>query len=128
MLYLCPRMRVFAYILLLGFILQSCSKQLIYTDYLVNKDFIANVLCVNKNAPGKQCEGKCHLKKQLDQDTKQQEGNSPKSKIAAEVVFLSPESIMLEITAIQIAKPYFYYQSRTTNSHTNSVFQPPCAA
>ncbi len=126
--YLCTRMRIFAYILLLGFILQTCSKQLIYTDYLVNKDFIASVLCINKNSPEKHCEGKCHLKKQLDQDTKQQEGTGQKSKVAGEVVFLSPESIVLEVTAIQIATPYFYYLSRTTNSHTNSVFQPPCAA
>ena len=124
--YLCTRMRIFAYILLLGFILQSCSKQLIYTDYLVNKDFIASVLCINKNAPEKHCEGKCHLKKQLDQDTKQQEGGSSKSKITMELAFVAPESIVMEITSIQVASQYFYFQSRMLKSYTNSIFQPPC--
>ena len=43
-------------------------------NYSVNKDYIAKVLCVNKDKPRMHCNGKCHLKKQLDKEEKR--GNS----------------------------------------------------
>ena len=36
-----------------------------YLEYAINKDFIANVLCINKDKPALKCNGKCHLKKEL---------------------------------------------------------------
>jgi hypothetical protein len=36
-----------------------------YLEYTINKDFIAKVLCINKDKPELKCNGKCHLTKQL---------------------------------------------------------------
>ena len=33
--------------------------------YLLNYDYIVNVLCINKEKPELQCNGKCYLKKEL---------------------------------------------------------------
>ncbi len=125
MLYLCHMMRILSVVLLLGVLLQTCSKQLIYTDYLVNKDFVASVLCVNKDVPENHCEGKCHLKKQLDQDTQQQEGSKQKSKSGSEVVFLAAQSVVL--TALTpIATPhYFNHRVISSNVILDAVFHPP---
>jgi len=123
--YLCRHMRIFAYFLLLGVLLQTCSKQLIYTDYLVNKEFIAKVLCVNKDVPQKQCNGKCHLKKQLDQDTKQQEGENQKSKSGMEVVYLSPEKLVFEMTPLLVTNHYFFYQQNINEPFPVAIFHPP---
>lgn len=44
-------------------------------SYQINRSYIASELCVNQDKPELQCNGKCHLKKQLaavneeDQDT-----------------------------------------------------------
>lgn len=35
-------------------------------DYAINYEYISKVLCVNKDAPEKKCNGKCHLKKKLN--------------------------------------------------------------
>jgi uncharacterized iron-regulated protein len=35
-------------------------------NYEVNKDYISKVLCENKEKKAMHCEGKCHLKKELD--------------------------------------------------------------
>jgi hypothetical protein len=123
--YLCRCMRIFAYILILGVFLQTCSKQLIYSDYLMNKEYISKVLCVNKNSPEKHCNGKCHLKKQLDQDTRQQEGDSQKVKAGTEVVYISPQELKLEIPAITVSEHFFFYQKRTAEKEPSSVFHPP---
>jgi len=47
-------------------------------DYLVNKDYIAKNLCVNKDKPKSCCKGKCHMVKQL-QKTNQNSEKDPKN-------------------------------------------------
>ena len=47
-------------------------------DYLVNKDYIAKNLCVNKDNPKSCCKGKCHMVKQL-QKTNQNPEKDPKN-------------------------------------------------
>ncbi len=37
-----------------------------YMEYLLNQDYIAEFLCINKDKPKLQCNGKCHLAKQLE--------------------------------------------------------------
>lgn len=36
-----------------------------YVEYILNKDYIANYLCINKDNPSNCCEGKCYLEKQI---------------------------------------------------------------
>src|SRR6056297_976397 len=45
-------------------------------EYVVNYDYIANVLCENKDKPQLQCNGKCYLAKQLAKET-EDDGNNP---------------------------------------------------
>ncbi len=47
-------------------------------DYLVNKEYIAKNLCVNKDKPRSCCKGKCHMVKQL-QKTNQKSEKDPKN-------------------------------------------------
>jgi hypothetical protein len=46
--------------------------------YLINKDYIAKNLCINKDKPKSCCKGKCHLVKQL-QKTNKNQGTDPKN-------------------------------------------------
>ena len=54
-------------------ILQSGNRSILYFNYLANKDFITANFCENINKPKLSCEGKCHLKKQLDKETEREE-------------------------------------------------------
>ncbi len=36
-----------------------------FLEYIIDYDYIVEVLCINKEEPELQCNGKCHLKKQL---------------------------------------------------------------
>lgn len=40
---------------------------MIQVNYIVNKDFYASVLCVQKEVKNNTCQGQCHLKKELEQ-------------------------------------------------------------
>lgn len=50
-----------------------------YIEYGLNKDYIAKVLCINKDKPTIECDGKCHLTKQLinANDSNESEDNLP---------------------------------------------------
>ena len=41
-----------------------------FVEYAINKDYIVEFLCINKEKPEMQCNGKCHLYKEVE---KQQE-------------------------------------------------------
>ena len=42
-----------------------------FLEYMINKDYIAEFLCINKDKPEMACGGKCHLMKELEKDQKE---------------------------------------------------------
>lgn len=65
------------YMLILILSVQSTGNIIIILHYKFNQDFFAEI-CENKDKPEMECNGKCHLKKQLKQ---QEENESEKKKI-----------------------------------------------
>ena len=59
-----------------------------YVEYWANQDFIADVLCINKDKPQMQCNGQCHLSAQLEKATDSEESdaqNTPSTRSIAEL-------------------------------------------
>ena len=52
--------------ILVLFLASWLKPYLPYIDYAFNKDYIAKNLCENKEKPKLKCEGKCHLKKEVE--------------------------------------------------------------
>ena len=52
-------------ILIVCFFGSQISKLSIYVNFKLNQDFIAEVLCINKDKPVSNCNGNCYLSKQL---------------------------------------------------------------
>ena len=42
-----------------------------FIEFGLNKDYIAEFLCINKDKPEMACGGKCHLMKQLEEQNKE---------------------------------------------------------
>lgn len=47
-----------------------------YVEYMLNQDYIAEFLCINKDKPKLQCHGKCHLAKQLSKQNENENSNT----------------------------------------------------
>ncbi len=61
---------------LLSFIVVYISIPVIpVIDYLLNRDYIAKNLCINKDKPKSCCKGKCHLVKQLNKTNNSNEND-----------------------------------------------------
>lgn len=114
------------FILGLAILLQTFGKSIVCLDYALNKEYIARVLCINKNKPEKNCNGKCHLKKQLkEQDKKEQSPvNSAREKV--EIKLFSDFKKLIEqplfVTTIKHNSPFF---SSKSSIHLPVIFHPP---
>ncbi|GAB4047406.1 hypothetical protein [Spirosoma litoris] len=88
-------MRTFVlYILLFATLLPMVSPWGIIAHYQLNKEYIARVLCENRDKPQLHCDGKCYLAKQLktqqekqDKETTERVQNSPVMQLFCQVSF-----------------------------------------
>lgn len=60
--------------------LPSLTKIGILIDFKINQDFIAEVLCINREKPMTMCNGKCYLSEQLKKAEEQEEKQAPTNK------------------------------------------------
>ncbi len=72
---------IIIYITISALTIQILIPILPYLEYWINKDYISEVLCVNKDNPETKCNGMCHLKKQISRvlETNKNEENKTKS-------------------------------------------------
>jgi len=121
---------ILSFILLTAIMLQVLGKFIILVDYSINKNYIANVLCVNKNKPKMQCNGKCHLKKQLKkEDAKEQSPANPFKEIKDLPLYLGNSSSInpLKNIVCKTEASTFRYSFHFSTQHLQDVFHPPCA-
>lgn len=64
-------------------LIQTFSKQFVVLQFQLNQAEIAKTLCVKKEVKGNACQGKCHLKKELNKldSTEKNQGSSKKMSI-----------------------------------------------
>ncbi len=99
-----------------------------YIEYAVFKDYIAKNLCVNRDKPKSCCQGKCHLKKQIE---KSAEASDTEEKSSARKI-LSQEVQAFLISPVSIPKtteinlPYWTsIEIIHTTQVVSSIFVPP---
>ena len=56
--------------------MQFFGSVTIIVNYVINKEYISRVLCINRHKPKMRCNGKCHLMKQLQKETKKEKSPS----------------------------------------------------
>lgn len=120
---------IFSILLLVLFFGYTFSGILTYADYYVNKEYIAEVLCVNKDKPDMHCEGNCFLGKQLEKENNEQSPVNTSHKSVNEIQLFSavvPDfSFLYSATAHETERINFYLFP-VTDKHITSIFRPPC--
>jgi hypothetical protein len=109
--------------------LQPFSKVYIYASFKINQDKIAKTLCVKKEIKNNCCQGKCHLKKQLDEADKQEQKQTPQNlKEKVEVLFCQTQ------TPFDYLKVTLFNENQTLGSYVcdfysssfiTDIFRPP---
>lgn len=100
-------------------------------EYVINYEYIAKVLCINKDKPEMQCNGKCHLIKELAKTSEKELPLTPTKKhvvTETEVLFYQElESFALDgffnESRLHITSNYFNFYQLIKSS---GIFHPPC--
>jgi len=99
-----------------------------FVEYVINYDYIAKVLCINKDKPELSCNGKCQLMKKLAQqeqdDYNSLEINMEEYPIGFVSVLQLNNSFITTLQKVNnyaFAKEYSYL-------HLKSVFHPPAVS
>ena len=98
-----------------------------YIEYEVNKAYIAANLCENQDQPELQCNGSCHLKKQIK---KQAEEKSDPAQVlidADKFPVSTPAIISPAISAPQVLRTFPPYTTFLRGRTLSEVFHPPIA-
>tara|TARA_B100000678_G_scaffold92423_1_gene77164 strand:- start:41816 stop:42130 length:315 start_codon:yes stop_codon:yes gene_type:complete len=98
-------------------------------EYLANYDYIAKVLCINKDQPELHCNGKCYLMKQLAKGVAQK-SNPQKTeshlKIEIPVLYFAEEfrvEFFQPLASLQ--QPEETYDNLYTSTYTFELLRPP---
>ncbi len=105
----------------------SLAMPLVYVDYQIRKDYIAKVLCINKDEPVLECEGKCYLKKQLTKAQKQttSENEAAPQKFGLSFFFVDFVSVTFGSIAYFSKAEFPLFNQDLVISNTFQVFHPP---
>lgn len=99
-------------------------------EYVVFYDYIKNELCVNKEKPELECNGKCHLKKGMakaagSENTKEKHRFSVIDNhisVYQEMLFSQNQLLFLQSISKKI---FFFYRIDYTFSFSYFIFRPP---
>ncbi|MBO9150644.1 hypothetical protein ACFOTA_00370 [Chitinophaga sp. GCM10012297] len=117
---------LFVITVLAGLMLQTFGKGLVLAEFMLNQDYIARVLCINKAKPKLACNGQCQLMKKMEQETKkEQSGNAVKDKY--EVIFSETAASFNFTPAVTAVKLYSAGTGYIPARPLYAVFHPPRA-
>lgn len=119
--------RFITYLFLGAFLLHAASRIVVYFNFWFNQDFIAENLCENREKPQLECNGMCHLKKELNKDDERKQQDN---KQQVEVMLFIPSESSYEIEKtefflIERQRNYSSVLSQKTIEFHSSVFHPP---
>lgn len=117
---------LFVIVTLTGLLLQTFGKELVLAQFMLNRDYIANVLCINKARPQLACHGQCQLMKEMTKETKkEQNGNAVKDKYE---VVLSEITTTFHLTPyVAVNELFTAYAGGMHRDPLHAVFHPPRA-
>nr|WP_237421255.1 hypothetical protein [Flavobacterium sp. Sd200] len=98
-------------------------------EYILNYEYIAKELCVNKEKPAMHCNGKCHLMKELAKKAADENPSSEKKGTTLQYEVLAiveqPLSIPFSLTTIYNVSPANTYKNLYSHNYTPVSFRPP---
>ena len=107
----------------------SLVRVYIFSDFLIHQEYIAEVLCINKDKPMLNCDGKCFLATQLKQAETQErdERHATLNKTAELSFFTVPKTIAFKFSSDEIEKDSEEpgYSFNEFGSMTHEIFHPP---
>ena len=106
----------------------SMARTVVVADFLLNEEYIAKVLCVNKDKPAMKCNGKCHLAKQLQkQDNTENSNKNIPVREVKEITGIVSQNVNWLPELHQTIVLNFAVQTVQVSKFHASISHPPCS-
>jgi hypothetical protein len=123
--------RIISVALIILMSVQSFYKLGVITYFQLNREFIAKVLCINKEKPATMCHGQCFLKNKLDLAEKASDSPAPahagKEKIEFPTFIVCELSYNFQQVSYAVIRNTNYLQNSSSVSLA-APFHPPAIA
>jgi hypothetical protein len=97
-----------------------------YLEYKVNYEYISTVLCINKEKPQMNCNGKCHLLKELKKAAEEESQKQESIKlIESEIIPSSQVHISFNNESIIIISTFPRYEDELLSAKPLNITPPP---
>lgn len=120
---------IISILLALLILLQSFSKVWIIFSFKINQDYIAKVLCINRDKPELHCNGKCFLMQRIRAEEEKERKELPqKLKEQKEVLYcLNKFDWLIDRSKnwTDKTKNTFSHQTPFTSDFVKGIFRPP---
>ncbi len=117
-----------AFLFVTSLLIQIFNKQVVVLHFQLNQSEIAKTLCVRKELKGNTCQGKCHLKKELNKLDSNEKKQGSSKKMTVDFTYIS--SIVTNYSfgyKNQADTNDFFYSYSIINKAYRVVLQPPQA-
>ena len=98
----------------------------IFIDFKLNQDYIAKVLCINREKPQLECDGQCILMQKMKstQDADHPEQiQSPKSQLLE--IFSELTAVFHPLSFPSVQQDFFTYDEPISLKNFSKIFHPP---
>jgi hypothetical protein len=119
--------------LLMLMLVKAWVIPLVCLDYEIRKDYIAKALCVNRDKPKLNCNGKCYLAKKLAEAEKQQQRQAEQDYMSSLIYQVMDTANkysfgLPQVTLEDYPTPAFNFKSAFLGRLVSeSIFHPPLA-
>ena len=114
--------------LILGTLSSTLNEPLIYLDFNLRREYIAEFLCIKKEEPITVCGGNCFLDLQLEKANKQQESEKSKIQTITQISFFNHDPVKLLLNLPKFIFIQKFNVPSTTaliTSDIPGIFHPP---
>lgn len=89
----------------------------IFIDFKINQDYIAKILCIERDRPITNCNGKCYLSDKLKKAEDKEEKQSPRrAKDKVEILYCYREVLL------DISNTTYFSEKLSLNKYENNIY------
>lgn len=119
-------LRIYPIVFTLLYMLAMLKPVMPVFNYVINQDYIAEYLCINKDKPEMHCDGKCYLMQMLEEQSNEKKQNLPSIDLREYPIgFVNLLELENVNTTLSEAKKTTLYNNEYSFSLSYQHFHPP---
>lgn len=118
--------RIICIFILVLLMLTNFSRLFIYAGFELNQNYIASTLCVNRDKPEMNCNGKCYLSKKIKQaEEKEKKQEQDGQKKAFQENYVIKQESALNLFSFEMKQDRHFEKTSPLPNRSSEILHPP---